>query len=387
MTSRHPSTEADIRTLSELRSGSRLIGVRTLRAVARSASDESLLSHCQWALNELLDEIGAIARDDAGAPERREKAAEFIVLVRSQISDAKSVSDIVDLTAEAAATIRYRSGRIIDFLASWLFVAGEQFIASLEDPRTALDLEVTHLDTWSRFRSLMLEVIEAGAERLAAGRRFRFAETYLARLRLVRARNDQRARRAESALASTDSPAESAGTIGGDDGPDYVSAMVVDMFMLSLSDQQQTLVVSQIPGPQARRSETGFADHDYRRLWAPLRATRTDQAFEKWPRLREELGISQRQATLEYTSGLATHLRRTWEWFFPDRNPFGILRSTISSLGAAADRDVEEIQEESFIASLFRQYSETLSFIVRLATEDAASAILHDEEAPATGAI
>lgn len=383
MTSRHPSTEADIRTLSELRSGSRLIGVRTLRAVARSSTHESLLGHCQWSLNELLNEIGAIARDDGGTPDRREKAAEFIVLVRTQASNARSVSDIVDLTAEAAASIRYRSGRIIDFLASWVFVAGEQFIATLEDPRTALDLEVTHLDTWSRFRSLMLEVIEAGAERLHEGRRFRFAETYLARLRVVRARNEQRSRRLEASLIAN----RSDDLIGGGSGPDYVSAMVVDMFMLGLTDQQQALVVSQIPGPQARRGAPGFADHDYRRLWAPLRATRTDQAFQKWPRLREGLGISQRQATLDYTSGLATHLRRTWEWFFPDRNPFGILRSTLGSLGAAADQDVEETREEEFIASLFRQYSETLSFIVRLATEDAASAILHDDEAQATGAL
>lgn len=381
MISRHLSTEADIRNLSELRSGSRRIGERTLRAVTRTCDGDTLLRHAKASLDQLTQEVSAIARDDDGATRPREKAAEFVVHLRTHSRHPRSVADIVDQVAEAAASARYRSGRVMDFLSSWLFVAGEQFIASLSDPRCALELEVTHLDTWCRFRSLILEVLEAGAERLLEGRRFRLAETYLARLRLVRARNGQRARGDAGASA----PAFDA--VGGEVGPDYVSAMVVDLFALSLSDRQQALVVAQIPGPQARRA-VGFAEHDHRRLWAPLRATRTDQAFEKWPRLREELGLSQRQAVLEFSTGLMTHLRRTWEWFFPDRNPFGILRAALHVLESAAHEEVEEIREEEFIASLFRRYSETLSFIVRLATEDAASATLpDDEEAEATGAL
>lgn len=384
MTSRHPSTEADIRVLSDLRAGSRRIGVRAIRALTRACDRAKLLDHALHARDSLLDAAASVARDDAGTPSLREKAAEFVLHLRGRKTATRSVSDVVDQIAEAAAATRYRSGRVMDYLASWLFIAGEEFISGLSDRPIAVDLETAHLQAWSRFRFNLLEILEAGGERLRAGRRFRVSEVYLARLRLIRARNLERDR---AAAWQEGDP----GTRG--DGPDYISSMVADLFALCLTERQQALIVAKIPagGLPAR---SGFDEHDHRRLWAPLRAVRTDQAYERWPRLIEELGLSDREALREYADGMIAHLTRVWEWFFPDRKPFGILRATLHELESSRTRGAEESPGEDGgsgadekVDSLFRRYGETLSFIARLASEDAASAgyAADDEEAPATG--
>lgn len=385
MISRHPYKEADISSLSDLRSGSRLVGVRLMREIVRCCDPAQLVAMAAHSVDRLVDEVSAVARDDAGPSGRREKAAEFIIHLRPRHAPTKSLIAQIDRVAEAAAQARYRSGRIVDFLSVWLFITGEQFIASLADHAVMLELEIDHPQIWNRHRLNILETLEAGSQRLAEGRRFRLAEEYLARIRLVRARNEERYRSDVDLL----SPPAGFNAVGAEAGPDYVAAMIVDIFALSLSEKQQTLIVAQIPGAGAHgsRVRNGFAAHDHRRLWAPIRAVRTNQAFEKWSKLRQELGISRRQAIQEFSSGLTIHLRRTWEWFFPHRNPFGILRATLLHLEVAPRQEIEEDREDEFIDQLFRRYSETLSFIARLATEDLESPVVDGDEATAGGVL
>jgi len=339
-----------------------------MRDVVRASDRTALLARAQRALDEIVDAISAVARDDADGGSRREKAAEFIVHLRSKSSPPKSIREIVNRVAEAAARARYRSGRIVDFLSTWLFVVGEQFIKDVTDPVTSIELELAHPAVWSQVRTNLLESLEAGAERMKAGRRFRLAELHLARFRLVRARNEEKAR-----AATNPNPAS------GEDkanGPDYVASMIVDLFALSLSDLQQRLVVSQIPNAADDRAAYDGRRDEYQRLWVPLRAVRTDQAFARWKKFRAELDLPERQALLELIKGMSVHLRRSWGWFFPDRLPFGPVRATLDDLEEARRDDPSTEREEETIERLFGRYREATSFLARLATEDCESRVL-----------
>jgi hypothetical protein len=155
---------------------------------------------------------------------------------------------------------------------------------------------------------------------------------------------------------------------------DYVITMVVDLFVLSLSDLQQSLVVSQIPPPQAT-SNYGICLHDHHRLWQPLRGVRTQQGFEHWTKLCQELVLTPRAAFSQYCAALASHLRRTWEWFFPGRSPYGLVRAALVQIEGTANDELSNDLDE-IVAKLFRRYAETLSFVVKLATEDSESSVL-----------
>lgn len=376
MINQRPSREADINRLSALRYGSPPIGVMLLRELVRNSEPSQLLDQAQNALNELMDEVSAIARDDSGDDTRREKAAEFLIHLRSRGMKPQSLAQCIDRVAEATAEARCRSGVILDFLATWLFIAGEQFISDIADPRTAIELEVEHPRIWNRFRGNLLELLEAAAQRLRDGRRVRIAETYLARFRLMRARNEERVRADETLLVGRE-------TIGAPNGKaDYVVAMIVDLFVLSLSDLQQALVVSQIPPAQSAAPHS-ISQHDHHRLWQPLRAVRTQQGFERWDRVCQELGTPSRTALAHFGSALAAHLRRTWEWFFPGRAPYGVVRAALSHIESSATEDTAEAAEE-VVARLFRRYAETLSFVVKLATEDSESSVLSLEREDST---
>lgn len=379
MISQHPFRAVDIENLSELRSGTRQIGVRMMRELVRSSDPASLLEQARRALTELVEEIANVARDDGGPDGRREKAAEFIVQLRARQTPPYSVSEVVDRVAEAAARARYRSRRIVDFLSTWLFALGEQFIANLSDPVTAIELEMAHPQVWGEMRTNLLETLEGGRERLFQGRRFRLADIHLARFRLVRARHDERLR---SQLDGT--PSQSLISMPANESDvDYVASMVVDLFALSLSDQQQRLIVSQIPSKNSAEGRVGFDAEDFRRLWAPIRAVRTDQAYVRWNRICRELGLHERQAVQEFCTGLRNHLRRTWNWFFPDRGPYGVVRATLHGLEVAHRAEEPGEMDEESIERLFQRYRETLVFIVRLATQDSESAVLdleNDEE-------
>ena len=337
-----------------------------MRDVVRASDRAALLTRAQRALDEMIDAVSAVARDDADNGSRREKAAEFMIHLRSKSTPAKSIREIVNRVAEAAAKARYRSGRIVDFLSTWLFVVGEQFIDDVKDPFTAIELELAHPAVWGQVRTNILETLEAGAERMKTGRRFRLAEHHLARFRLVRARNDEKSR-------ATTAPCDAAESA---DAPDYVASMIVDMFALSLSDLQQRLLVSQIPNAADDRAAFDGRRDEYNRLWIPLRAVRTDQAFSRWKKLRTELDLAERQALLEMIGGMTTHLRRSWSWFFPDRLPFGPVRATLDELEEARRDELSTEREEETIERLFGRYREALSFLARLATEDCESGVL-----------
>jgi hypothetical protein len=354
--------------------------VTLLRELTRSGERAELVEQSRHALAELCDAVAAVARDDSGPAGPREKAAEFLIHLRARGRQAKDLAQVIDRVAEAAAGTRYRSVAVLDFLAVWLFIACEEFIAKVPDARARLDHEVEHPAIWKRFRAQLLEMLEAMAERLRGGRRVRLAEAYLARFRLLRARNEERARAADSVSDGAVDPSGRA-------APDYVIAMVVDLFALSLGELQQALVVAQIPPPQACAT-AGITPQEHHRLWQPLRAVRTVQGFERWTRLCQELGLTPRAAVAQLSSGLATHLQRVWEWFFPGRSPYGLVRSTLAQLeGAALDEGAAEPAED-LVARLFRRYAETLSFVVKLATEDSESAALTlDREDPTEGVI
>lgn len=375
MISPHPFRAADTESLSALRSGNRLIGVRMMREIVRASDHAGLLAHARRALDDVIDAVSAVARDDAHTGDRREKAAEFIVRLRSRQTPDRTIEETVNRVAEAASLARYRSGRIVDFLSTWLFVAGERFIAQLGDPVTAIELELAHPGIWSQVRTSLLEILEGGAERMKAGRRFRLSEYYLAKFRLVRARNEERTRAARMEQAAVSS--RSTGTSV---GPDYVASMIVDLFVLSLSELQQRLVVSQIPNSADARATSPSAQEDHRRIWVPIRAVRTDQAFSRWKKLRGELDLPERQTAIELLNGMSNHLRRTWNWFFPDRLPYGPVRSTLEELeDARLDESPPELEEE-LIDRLFGRYREAIAFLARLATEDCASAVLDLDE-------
>lgn len=375
MISPHPFRAADTDSLSALRSGNRLIGVRMMREIVRTSDHAGLLAHARRALDEMIDAVSAVARDDAHTGDRREKAAEFIVHLRSRQSPDRTIEEVVNRVAEAASLARYRSGRVVDFMSTWLFVVGERFIANLGDAATAIELELAHPAVWSNVRTNLLETLEAGAERMKAGRRFRLSEFYLARFRLVRARNEERSRAARMDKAAAASRAS-----GAAQEPDYVASMIVDLFVLSLSDLQQRLVVSQIPNSADARATSPSAQEDHRRIWVPIRAVRTDQAFARWRKLRDELDLPERQASLELFSGMSAHVRRVWNWFFPDRLPYGPVRSTLDELEEARLEPCPTEREEETIERLFGRYREAISFLARLATEDCESAVLDLED-------
>ena len=249
-----------------------------LRELVRTSDRGVLLAQARRQLDRLADDISSIARDDHDSGGAREKAAEFVVYLRARQGNNRTLTELIDRVAEATAKARYRSGRIVDYLLTWLFIEGEQFITSLSDTSMRLDLEVAHPTIWNRFRFNILEVLEAGAQRMAEGRRFRLCEQYQARFRLVRARNDERFRGDE---LDEPSPADAKG-----EAPDFVAAMVVDLFALSLTEIQQNLIVAQIPSASGGR--VGLDASDMRRLWAPLRAARIEQGYENWARLRHE---------------------------------------------------------------------------------------------------
>lgn len=357
-----PSKAADTKTLSALRYGSPPTGVMLLRELARGSERGQLLEQARHALDALMDSVSAIVRDDSVDDGRREKAAEFLIHLRSRSGATKSLAQYIDRVAEAAAEARCRSGSVLDFLSTWLFLAGEEFIATITDPRCAIELEFAHPAIWTRFRGSLLEHLEAGAQRLQNGRRFRLAEGYLAKLRLMRARGGERERFDSTSPAPDDRE-------GGRSAPDYVIAMVVDLFVLSLDEVQQTLVVSQIPPPQATHSY-GICLQDHHRLWQPLRAVRTAQGFERWSKLCQEHALTPRSALTQYTSALATHLRRTWNWFFPGRSPFGLVRAALLQIENSTSDDPGADDTDDLTSRLFRRYAETLSFVVKLATED-----------------
>ncbi len=373
-----PSKEADIKTLSALRYGSPPIGVMLLRELVRNSDRGQLLDQAHHSLSELADQLSAVARDDSGIQTRREKAAEFLVHLRARGAKAQTLAQLIDRVAEAAAEAQYRSGAVLDFLATWLFIAGEEFIATVTDPRVTIELEYEHPTLWTRFRANLLEFLEASAQRLRAGRRVRIAEGYLARFRLMRMRGEERSR-ADQALADE--------STNGRSTPDYVVSMVVDLFVLSLSELQQTLVVSQIPPPQATQSY-GICLHDHHRLWQPLRAVRTQQGFERWSRLCQELSFSPREALAQFSSALATHLQRTWGWFFPGHSPYGLVRAALLQIESANVEDASIEDADEIASRLFRRYAETLSFVVKLATEDNESSVLSlDREDSTEGVI
>jgi hypothetical protein len=367
MTSLRLSKAADINTLSQLRVGSAQVGSPLLRELVRSADRHELLEQIRVAVARLADNVANVARDDSGDAAPREKAAEFLIHLRSRGNHAKDLAQVIDRVAEAAAAARYRSGAVLDFLAVWLFLAGEEFIAQVDDSRTRLELEVAHSTIWNRFRSQLLEILEATAERLRGGRRARVAETYLARFRLVRARNEERIR-SDDALPTVRhrpgrSPAE----------PDYVVAMVVDLFALALDELGQDLVVSLIPPPQAAGA-AGITAQEHHRLWQPLRAVRIQQGYEHFARLCQAQGLAPRAALTKLASALETHLKKTFEWFFPGRNPYGLVRGTLAFIEAAGRDEQANGTAEETAAALFRRYAETMSFMVKLATEDSESA-------------
>lgn len=364
MISRRQSWEADTDTLSDLRSGSRLIGVRLLRDVVRAGDPMQLLGQGKSALAELIEEISATARDDSAAGTSREKAAEFLIQLRSRQNGIHSLSALVDKVACAAAIARYRSGRVLDFLAVWLFIAGEQFIAQVDEPKTVVDLEAAHPEIWQRFRSNILETLEAGHERLKDGRRFRLAETYLARFRLVRAKNERRFRDLAGFVAAANGAWEK------HDGPDYVASMVLDLFVLSLSEKQQTLIVSRLQAAAPARARSSVEKADYQRLFAPLRAVRPDQGFERFEKVIASLQLPRQRAVADFVGGLLAHLKRTWDWFFPDRRPFGVLRRSLQQLEASAREHPSAEALEEFVDRAFGRYAESLAYVVRLATED-----------------
>lgn len=363
-----PSKAADIKTLSALRYGSPPIGVMLLRELVRNAERGQLLEQARHGLQALSDQVSAIARDDSTDSGRREKAADFLIHLRARAGGAKSLAQVIDRVAEAAAEARCRSGSILDYLSTWLFIAGEEFIASVSDARCAIDLEFAHPTVWTRFRGSLLEHLEAGAQRLQSGRRFRLAESYLAKFRLMRARGGERDRFEASPPDSTDQAfAKST--------PDYVITMVVDLFVLGLSDVQQTLIVSQIPPPQATQNY-GICLHDHHRLWQPLRGVRTQQGFERWSKLCQELTLSPRASITQFASGLGAHLQSTWNWFFPGRSPYGLVRAALLQIENAATDEVSADEADDLAARLFRRYAETLSFVVKLATEDSESSVI-----------
>ena len=375
MTSQYPFRAADIDNLSELRSGGGLVGDRLLRDIVRSSQHAALEKQAQHAVERLIDEVSGVARNDRGPAGPREKAAEFIILLRAGLGRVHTITGLLNSVAEAAARARYRSGRIIDFLSTWLFICGEQFIFGLKDRAASLELEAAHAEIWNQARAKLLETLEAGSERLRAGRRFRIAEAYLARFRLVRARNDERER------ACSGSSCDWIAT-GSAQEPDFVASIVVDLFVLSLSDLQQRLIASQIPCKSGSTTRAAFEDQDHARLWAPIRAVRTDQAFEHWPKVLKALPLQEHRAEQEFLNGLATHLRRTWNWFFPDRTPFGQLRSTLRQIDAAGLEIATAENDQTRIERIFDAYAGTLSFIARLATEDSRSKalLLEDED-------
>lgn len=350
------------------------------RDLVRSTDGAHLLAQARRSFDELADEVGSVARDDAGPAGAREKAAEFIVHLRARPPHVKGIATLIDRAAEAAARARYRSSRVLDFVSFWLFVIGEQFIGNVSDAATLVDLELAHPELWNRTRANLLETLEGGAERMKTGRRFRLAETYLARLRLMRARGDERMRGSVSPTLSAMEQAVEP------DSTDYVAAMAVDLFALSLSALQQRLVIAQIPSAHGVRGRSGLSE-EYHRLWARLRAVRTDQAFERWERLCEELGLDERKAHAELCMGMQNHLRKTWDWFFPGRLPFGILAAVLRRLESVHHEDGEGKADEETAEKLFRRYSETLSFIVRLATEDTQSTTLDFEDDDSAGGV
>ena len=355
-----------------------------MREIVRSCDANKLTELAKDNLERLVDEISSVARDDAGSSGRREKAAEFLIHVRSHQSACRNIGALIDQVAESAASARYRSGRIIDFVSTWLFIAGEQYVATIDDHSAMLEMEIDHPHFWNRFRLNILETLEAGSQRLAEGRRFRLAEEYLARMRHMRTKTEERLRSDQDLV----SPESRYDAVGAEAGPDYVATMIVDIFALSLTERQQTLVVAQIPDQDAGVSGRGFAAHDDRRLWGPIRAVRSDQGREQWTKLRQELGVSRRQAIQELASGLTVHLKRTWEWFFPHRHPFGMLRATLVDLENSSRQEVKEEQEDAFVGELFKSYSETLSFIARLATDDLESTVqLAGDETAAPGVV
>ncbi len=126
----------DTESLSDLRTGGRQLGVRLVRDLVRGSADPALLDRARDGVRELLDEVAAIARDDATLEEQRGKAAEFIVHLRGRERTARALGDVVNGVAEAAARARYRSGRIVDFVSFWLFVLGESFIRGVGDDAT-----------------------------------------------------------------------------------------------------------------------------------------------------------------------------------------------------------------------------------------------------------
>jgi len=375
MTSPYPFRAADISNLSELRSGGGLVGIRLLRDVVRSSQQDALESQLQRAVQRLIDEVSGVIRNDRGPAGPREKAAEFIILLRAGLTTKQTMAGLINSVAEAAARARYRSGRIIDFLSNWLFICGEQFICGIEDRKASLELEASHAEIWNQTRGKLLETLEAGSERLRAGRRFRIVEAYLARFRLVRARSSH------SARADSKSSRDWIAT-GHAQEPDFVASIVVDLFALSLSDLQQRLITSQIPGPSGSGTRVGFEDRNYARLWAPLRSARSSQAFENWPKVLKSLPLHEHRVEQEYLNGLATHLRRTWNWFFPDRAPFGQLRATLRQIDAAGLEVATAENDQARIERIFDAYASTLAFIVRLATEDSESKslLLEDED-------
>ncbi len=373
MISPYPFRAADTDSLSSLRTGGRCIGARLMRQIARAGGPKLMLERAKDALHELIEDVAAVARDDASPATPREKAAEFIVNLGARQVAPRSVVEVVDRVGEAAARARYRGAPIVDFLSTWLYVAGEQFIGSVEHALTAAELESVHDEVWSRFRASLLEVLEAGAERLTQGRRFRVAEIYLARFRAVRARNEEQRRAPGLAIGETNALTDDVAAIG--DEHDFVAAVAVDLFALSLGDVEQRLIVGQIPGPSLARGKPGFDGDLQRRLWSPLRAIKNDQSFERWPKLVKGLGLSDRQAFGTLLHAIATHLQKTWEWFFPEQRPFGTVRAELKRLETAMRAELPEAIAQEVVDRHIQSWTETLSFMVRLAGEDAEHAL------------
>ncbi len=381
MISPYPFRAADTDSLSGLRTGCRSIGARMMRQIVRAGGPKLVLERAKDARDELIDDVAAVARDDASPTSPREKAAEFIVQLRARQSAPRSVVELVDRVGEAAARARYRGAPIVDFLSTWLYVTGEQFIAGIEHPLTAVELESVHEEVWSRFRASLLEVLEAGCERIAQGRRFRIAEIYLARFRVVRARNEEQRRGVHLAIGENGALLDDVTAIG--DDHDFVAAVAVDLFALSLTDTGQRLLLAQLPGPSLARGRPGFDGDLQRRLWTPLRAIKNDQAFERWPKLVKGLGLTDRQAFHELLHAIATHLQHTWEWFFPEQRPFGTVRAELKRLETAMRAELPETIAQEAVDRHIQAWTETLAFMVRLASEDAEhamSTLKHDED-------
>lgn len=350
---------ADTDRLSELRSDRWPPGARLLRRIVRSAPPERIDTQARRAFGELLGRVEALARDDGLADGWRGKAAEF--LVRLADRTPRDVAEAVDLAAEAAAASRLRSGALVDFLSVWCFVLGERHVAGMPDPDVRLPLEEAHLRLWGRFRRGLFEVLEAGRERLRAGRRFRLSETYLARFRLMRARLEA------APAAGTSGP--SASGEHSSEAVVYGAQIVADLFVLSLGPVRRRLVVSQLPTPTTARRR-GSEDGVLARLVAQLRSVCPEQPRLRWRRIGEAFDFSPEQAEAEFVGALAAHLRRCWTWLFPSQPPFGAVREALDALDEARLERLSPAGAERRTARLLALYLEALAFLLHLLNED-----------------